>query len=242
MTGKHRLSRLLAGLLQAMAVLLWVLPVPSGALPALRPFASQPPPDWLQQKLPGSQPDLLGGLVLPVQSTGGPGPKVGGSSRGDYGEAGPMAISRSATAEIIDRLVAARTFCSYIPWEYHIDCLRYYFGQIALSLPGTGDYAAVRDALASANLRLERVVNRYMDPAGTLIVPRLRSKPDAPRIGPLTPILAQNRTAANRAAATVIDETTTILLRSSSGSERRQIAFQQIATALDSSKVLLRSA
>ena len=173
----------------------------------------------------------------PVSSGGG----SGGSSSSGY-DAGPQGISPAATQKIAQMFLDAAGFCRQLDLRYRVDCLYAKFRKIAQALPKTGDYAPLRAALVRAADRLEDVVDDYADPAAGKISPRLRSQPAAERIRPLSPIRADLQAIANQATTEIITELSTTLLRSSTGSERRQLAFQQIATAIDSTKVLLRSA
>ena len=61
-------------------------------------------------------------------------------------------------------------------------------------------------------------------------------------LGPLAAIRPAELPRVMAEAAAIVDDTSTILLRSTENSERRQIAYQEIAVAIDSTKVLLRSA
>ena len=236
--------------LQLCAALLWLMPQPVVAAPAL--LLPQVPAGLLRLDLSG------GGLAVPqpgdaqlllAQSTGGCGsncpqqPSTGGTGSGSgSGSSGPQGITPAATQKFKDLFTEATGFCRALELRYRIDCLHAKFQMIAKQLPTTGDYAPLRTALIKATNRLEDVVDSFEDPAGAKIRPRLRSQPDAVRVHPLSPIRPEQQALANQVATEVVTELTTVLLRSGTNSDRQLLAFQEIATAIDSTKVLLRSA
>ena len=237
--------------LQLVAACLWLLPQQVLAAPVLI-LPQAPGGLWLLPLAdPGRSVAESGDAQLFLaQSTGcgsncpsqpsGTSGTSGGSGSG-Y-DAGPQGISPAATQKIAQMFLDAAGFCRQLDLRYRVDCLYAKYRQIAQALPKTGDYAPLRAALVRAADRLEDVVDDYGDPAAGKISPRLRSQPDAERIRPLSPIRPERQEVANRMTTEILTELSTVLLRSSTGSERRQLAFQQIATAIDSTKVLLRSA
>lgn len=244
MSPAGRALKLCAAFLQVVAVGVWVLPQPVPAAAVRMPVVSGDGTFWLQPvpQLPPAP--MAEAWLFPAQTQGcgsdcPNNPQQGSGSSPDIG---PQAISPQATDRIARMFTDAREFCRYIDPLYRIDCLYAKFRRIAQDLPKTGDYAPVRAALVKAADRLEDVVDSYEDRSAPRIQPRLRSQPDAERIRPLSPIHPDRLAVANRAATEIVTELSTVLLRSSSGSERRQLAFQEIATAVDSTKVLLRSA
>lgn len=245
--------RACTAVLQIGAALLWLMPQPVVAAPAL----------LMPQVLTGSLlPDLSGGetgLPLPgdaylfMAQTGGcsfncpqqppaGGGTSGSSGGGSGGYSGPQGITPTSTQKIAAMFTEASDFCHWLEPRYRIDCLYAKLRKIAQNLPRTGDYAPVRAAVVKAADRLEDVVDSFEDRAGPKVSPRLRSKPDAERLRPLSPIRPEMQDVANRAATEIVAELTTVLLRSGTQSERQQLAFQEIATAVSSTKILLRSA
>lgn len=148
------------------------------------------------------------------------------------------------TDKISGALGGALRTCSpeIIERRYRIDCIRFYFRQIADELPQTGEYAPVREALARAADQLDAIVRQNGDPTAPAVRPRLNGKPAAPRLPPIRALRPGTEVRAERAAQAVIDEAATVLLRSTENSERRMAHYQQIAMAIRSTKVLLRSA
>jgi hypothetical protein len=240
-----RVLRLVAAGLQMLAACLWVLPQTALAAPVLI-LPQVPGEAWLWPLIsqPLTRPET-GDARLYLAQTSGCGndcptkPQGGGSSSGSDG--GPQGISPAATDRFAKMFLDTTAFCRQLDIRYRIDCLYARFRMIAQSLPLTGDYAALRAALIKAANRLEDVVDSYEDPAGPKVSPRLKSQPAAQRMRPLSPIRPEKQAVANRVATEVVTELSAVLLRSSSGSERRQLAFQEIAAAVDSTKVLLRS-
>lgn len=160
----------------------------------------------------------------------------GGKSGGGF--------SDERTKEIIDQIAKATRTCGtdQIARRYRVDCLRYELWRISQALPKSGDYAPVQAALAKAARDLDRIAERYADPAAPGVRASIGGKPLAPQTPPLNAVRREDEDRAIREAERVIEEAQTILLRSSAQSQARSVAFQDIATALDSTKVLLRSA
>lgn len=192
--------------------------------------------------------------IIRVQSTGAQQQQssgVGGQqsrspvSRQDGGPSGKRYIylNPRETDKISDALGGALRTCSpeFVERRYRIDCIRFYFRQIASELPDTGEYAPVRAALIKAADQLDAIVRQNRDAAAPSLRPRVNGKPAAPRLPPLRAIRSGSELRAERAAQAVIDEAATVLLRSTENSERRMAHYQQIAAAINSTKVLLRS-
>ena len=246
MWGLQQLGRGVAVALQVVAAAMWVLPQSASGAAVRSVMPLHTGPLWWQvtgSAMPGSG----DARIILAQTTGGG--SGGGQTGGQSGSTGggsdpdptPQAITPDATAKFVQKFNDVSDFCRLLDLRYRIDCLQAHFEKISRSLPTTGDYAPLRAALAKAAIQLDRVVEANKDSGGKIIAPRLRSKPQAERIRPLTPILPARQAAANAAAAAVVDELSTVLLRSALNSERRQIAFQAIATAIDGTAVLLRS-
>ncbi len=146
------------------------------------------------------------------------------------------------TREISKALEDTGEFCSYLPTNVRIDCVADRMRTVARGLPRGGDYAVVRQALEQGARELADI-SRAND-AGTDRKRYAVKTPDGGTPRPTAPLreVAPDRVAeASAAAARVIEETQTVLLRSAENSRTRMAAFQEIAAALDSSKVLLRS-
>lgn len=155
---------------------------------------------------------------------------------------GPGA-NEDRTADVVDALAAATQFCSWLPPGVRIDCLADRLRQIARALPRGGDYAPVREALRDAARELSGIARANAVPG---VAPkRYGVRPPGGgaviESGPLAEVAPDRRAAANAAALAVLQRTETVLLRSTENSRARMVAYQEIATALDSTKVLLRS-
>ncbi len=146
------------------------------------------------------------------------------------------------TKEISKALEDTGEFCGWLPANVRIDCVADRMRTVARGLPRGGDYAVVRQALEKGARDLA-AISRANDSGGDR--KRFSVKPpDGSARRPTAPLreVSPDRIAeASAAAARVIEETQTVLLRSAENSRTRMAAFQEIAAALDSSKVLLRS-
>lgn len=158
---------------------------------------------------------------------------------GDGGADLQISATPEITAKILKYLKETEEFCDIIPIEYQIDCSTERLDTLARSLPKFGDYGLVRQALTTAADDLREVVAANQD--GGAAPKRFRSPAGTTTRRALTPIRPDRLPAARQQAANIIEEATTTLLRSAENSRRRQIHFQQIATALESNKLLLRS-
>lgn len=168
-------------------------------------------------------------------------------SDGNYDQGGPIADRRfdyfndAGTEAIVIWLLLANESCEALVANYRVDCLRFFVRKMAEDLPKRGDYLPVRRVLVDTERRLGDIVRQTHDPNARRIKPRLGGKPQAPRFGSLAAIRPEAVGQSNRQAEAVISEAATVLLRSAEGSAKRQVHFQKIAQALDSTKVLLRS-
>ncbi|MEL6521385.1 MAG: hypothetical protein AAFQ66_10495 [Pseudomonadota bacterium] len=160
------------------------------------------------------------------------------------GIVGPVAsVSPTATETIVREIQDAADTCSRIPDIYRLDCLRAEYERIARQLPKRGDYAEVQRIMARTARDLNRLVRGNRD------VTKPRAAVQRPAAANAAPTRTDsfravqesrvNQTAA--AAIAIIEEAETRLLRSAENSTRRQAHFQDVALALESGKVLLRS-
>ena len=225
-----------AALAVVLAVGLLPAPLPTGGASARMP-APFPP----VATAPGASPAPPAGLV-PAQTQPGRGEPgadgSGGQSPKRFTYLNPRNTDRLDTV-----LRGALVTCGpdQLELRYRIDCIRFYFMQIADELPRTGDYVPVRRALAEGAAKLDAIVRRDLDPGAPALRPRVGGRPAAPRTAPIRAVSPEAAARAARAAQAVIDETSTILLRSTENSEQRMAHYQQIATAIGLTKVLLRS-
>jgi len=151
-------------------------------------------------------------------------------------------VTPESTQAIITALGDAGQFCARIALrEYAVDCLSSRLATVQDSLPSTGEYADVKAALATASVKLNQLARQNADRALPRGIARTSGpNPQATRRA-LTPVDSAKLDQVNLQAIAILQEAETILLRSSQASEARRIPFQQIAAAVDSNKVLLRS-
>lgn len=151
-----------------------------------------------------------------------------------------LAFNTGNTAALVAALNEVRTECGSVPTEYRIDCLGQglRWASRRISAP---DYRQANGILAQAGNQLRAIARRNSDPA----------KPDlsantsdnkawkAPR-----KYKAVKRDKLNKAVAearSVIDNAVAKLLRAAESSAERRIHYTKIASALASTKSLLRS-
>ncbi len=151
-------------------------------------------------------------------------------------------VSDEVTQAIARQLQEAQDFCRRVPAnEYTVDCLGDALEEIARNMPTTGDYAEAQVAIAQAARRLRALARENASP--DLPTGFIRSTgADATRSNsPLVPVRTDTLAQTNAAAFAIIEEAETILLRSAANSAVRRIHYEQIAQAVGSNKVLLRS-
>ena len=222
------------------ACLSLALPLPAAALPAFAPF---PAPQSLSADMwfSAPQPEAL----LLVQQSG-CGARCASPTGTNDGPGSPLngGLTPDRTEKIVKLLVAVNKTCGpdYVERRYRIDCLHWALWQVAQDLPQTGDYAPVREALMAASRNLAAIVQANLDSSAAPIQPNIGGKPLAAQLPPTYAVRPEKEARAIRQAARVLDETATVLLRSAENSQRRKIPYQEIAAALGSTKVLLRSA
>lgn len=136
---------------------------------------------------------------------------------------------------------AAREHCSTYPVRWRIECLSSELDAAAERLPATGDSGRIRAQIKKAAAELEAIAVANADPAQEPV--RLQV-PSTGRVTsrPIRAVAASRIPSANAAAAAVVDTLATTLLRSAPSNAARRAAFVSAAQALDSTKILLRSA
>jgi len=159
-------------------------------------------------------------------------------SRGDPRIA--AVVSPAATSSIVRNIQAVRDECARYDPVYRIDCLRRGLKEVASRIPNVGDYQQARQIISRAASKLGGIQARNADASQ----PQMRSRGNArfKRQRTLTAVKRENLRQAMQQAVAVIAEAETLLLRSAENSEKRYSHYQQIAAAVGSTKVLLRSA
>ncbi|MCK0094127.1 hypothetical protein MWU60_00975 [Yoonia sp. F2084L] len=153
-----------------------------------------------------------------------------------------VAVSAEATDAIRFDIQSAQDFCRRAPSaEYGIDCLGDALEQIARDMPQTGDYAEARGAIEQAARKLRALARENASPDLPTGVIRSTGPDGTQSNSPLTPVRTDTLAQTNAAAIAIIEEAETILLRSAANSAARRVHYEQIAQAVGSNKVLLRS-
>ena len=220
----------------ALSIAVLALPIESMA----NPVRFLPRMIALDTGLLATEPGMQQDSIILAQTDGGSGAPSPTPERKD--PVINLVASPRETAKIVRQINTFTEFCIRLPLIFHVDCLQWNFEKLARGLPRTGDYAPLRAVLDQAAKRLDVLVVKNSDPGVSRITPRIPNKPLAPSVGPLAAIRPAELPRVMAEAAAIVDDTSTILLRSTENSERRQIAYQEIAVAIDSTKVLLRSA
>ena len=101
----------------------------------------------------------------------------------------------------------------------------------------------MRSAISIAAAELRAIATANADPAATP-VRRTVDTPKGPRTSarPITAVAPARVGAANAQAEAVLDRLTTKLLRSASSSASKRVHYERAVEAINSTKVLLRSA
>jgi hypothetical protein len=154
-----------------------------------------------------------------------------------------FAPSTGRTGIIVSRIEQIEGTCTNYTEGERIDCLSLEYSRIAQSLPSTGDYDEMRSAISIAAAELRAIATANADPAAAP-VRRTVDTPKGPRTSarPITAVAPARVGAANAQAAAVLDRLTTKLLRSASSSASKRVHYERAVEAINSTKVLLRSA
>ena len=155
---------------------------------------------------------------------------------------GPVDLTTANTAGLAASISGVVETCgTAVAAGYRIDCLRRAYIDIARSIPDTGDYRPIRQALLDAAGKLDAIVTANLDPTAPVINPHEKGRPLAGRIGSVRAVAPERLAAASRAAEKVIADTGMLILRSGEIPKRRTAHYQQIAAAMDGTMVVLRS-
>lgn len=188
-----------------------------------------PPDDFPQVEIPQLSPPSMDGFN-PV-------------FRPYLSSVGPRNFSNEATRLLEEKLRAATTFCGRMSDQaYIVDCLGDAYEKIAKEMPKTGDYAEARVIIAKTATKLRSLAKANQDtdlPRGYVVSTGKDKKRSST---PLTPIKTETMKATHTQAIAIIEEAQTELLRSAENSTLRKVHYEQISKAIDSNKVLLRSA
>ncbi|KIC18950.1 hypothetical protein RA20_13265 [Leisingera sp. ANG-Vp] len=150
--------------------------------------------------------------------------------------------SAAFLTEILGSLTAAKAFCRATgDSALQVDCLSERLETAAADIPRGTDYDEVRGVLQDTSDRLKRLARQNRDPGRSRVTVSSSTNPAERTSRPLTPVSAAAQAEVNREAVLILQEAATILLRSAQAAQERQEQYAQIAEAIDSNKVLLRS-
>ncbi len=168
-------------------------------------------------------------LAWPVAALarGGDGPNGGGGMRGDGGGVG---LSSRTTKKLVKTLTQGFEGCQRIRDVYRYDCYRQTYKRAANQIVGNPSYGDAFKALVAVEATLDRILAEESDPA----TPPVRKGFQVYR-----PIKASALPTAKADLTRALNEAETVLLRSD---DRAGFHYARIAEAINSNKVLLRSA
>lgn len=165
---------------------------------------------------------------------------VRSSSTSTAAPVGPASVTNSVTTAVVAQISTASAACEAVGTTYRTDCLAKELKALVKNLPAQGEYAAAREALATASdelAKLSRQNRDYSQPRLQITVP---SDSETKR-RPVAAVKQESVAETNAKALAILEDTTTVLLRSAEGNNDVALHYQRIAQALNSSKVLLRS-
>lgn len=153
-------------------------------------------------------------------------------------------LGKSFTNAIRDVVKSANSTCDddRILLKYRIDCLRVYYGWAADIIPDSGEYLPIKKALRRAESELSGIVAANIDTKAETIRPRDKHKKGAKKLPALRPVKKSAEKKAVAQAKEVIKETELVILRSGEDPSRREPHYTEVAAAVDSNLVILRSA
>lgn len=145
---------------------------------------------------------------------------------------------------VAQALTAINSFCAGIgDATYRVDCLAERMEEVARTMPTTGPYADSRAALLDAADRLRTLAAENADPVkGRKTFATVGTEQRQRNARPINPVAEARLAAVQAEALAILSETQTVLLRSSASQTASTAQIQQIAAAVGSNKVLLRSA
>lgn len=151
-----------------------------------------------------------------------------------------LSIGSGGVANAID---AAREHCETYSIHWRIDCLSSELRAAADRLGTSGDSGVIRAELIKASDELAQIAAANAYAAQPPVVRTTEVNGTTRRTNrPIRSIAAARLPAVNAAATAVLDNLSTTLLRSAPSAAARQANFERAAQAVDSAKVLLRSA
>ncbi len=175
-------------------------------------------------------------LAMPVASISAHhgGSEGGGADGGGQNVGGGFANSFSygQTNAIAADVGKANDICKNLPIEYRADCLAQSLKSSASKVRKKA-YIPVKNEISTTAQSIEDIVTENLDEEAPVI-----------KVGNkiYRPIKKEAVAVVNERVAKVVTESATRLIRSAGNSVTRKIHFQRVAKALNSTKVLMRSA
>ncbi|QDI74752.1 MULTISPECIES: hypothetical protein [Leisingera] len=165
--------------------------------------------------------------AAPAHARGGEG---GGGGGGEGGGGQSSGLSAQTTRAVVTTLTRGFDRCGELPQVYKFDCYRHTYKLAAQKLDSNQSYAEAAKALVQVEDTLTQAVKQNLDPAQAPVRKGLNYyravKPAAvPQV--------------KRQAERAMQQAETVLLRSPAD---KQVHYARIAEAVNSNKVLLRSA
>jgi len=173
----------------------------------------------------------IGGLPVFVPDVPQAAPPVDDAAGGVASLATPGAVT--------SQVEAATQFCARLPAQaYVVDCMAERLDAISRAMPSTGDLAEAKARLAEASRDLAELARANADTALPRATARVPGGTATRRA--LVPVNPARQAAAKSQAAAILERTETLLLRSADRPVT-MAGYRQIAGAVGSAKVLLRS-
>lgn len=146
-------------------------------------------------------------------------------------------------AGISQAIVASMLFCAkFEKDEYRIDCFANQLEQVSETTPDDAEFGQARSILADTAAKLSNVVKTRSSKTLGPVTLSLSSGQGRTSSRAITAVATEELPAALSEAELVLEEAQTLLLRASEQSERRKLVYADMAQAVGSTKVLLRSA
>lgn len=155
--------------------------------------------------------------------------------------AAPVASLAATVDSITTTLSRSNTVCSQLPVQYQVDCLSVYYRKALAETPRDREFAEVRTVLRDTANKLDKLARANRDTTQPRLKVRPATGPDTIKTGPITAVKPETVEATRATALAIIEEAETLLLRSAETRAEGQNEFAQIAEAIGSTKVLLRS-
>lgn len=150
--------------------------------------------------------------------------------------------SAAFLTELLGTLAAAKAFCRATgDSALQVDCLSERLDTAADGIPQGTDYDEVRAVLQDTSARLKQLARQNRDPGRGRVTVSSTADPAERTSRPLTAVRTSALPEVKLQATLILEEAATILLRSAETARERQTQYAQIAAAIDSNKVLLRS-